>query len=100
MSEKIQMIFVTARGSSDVSDGSGVIGHGHPWADCEVRYYHEGSSRTWEDTPTGHPTEVALREEGKIRSLPRLSGLHLSIHRRHAVTLEVQPNVFWFGGPE
>jgi len=31
ISEKIQMVFVTARGSSDVGDGSGVIGHGHPW---------------------------------------------------------------------
>jgi hypothetical protein len=43
-----------------------------------VRYYHEDRTHLGlaKDTPAGRPTAIRSAIESKIRSFPRLSGLH------------------------
>jgi len=43
-----------------------------------IRYYHEDRTHLGlaKDTPVGRPTAICCDRERKIRSLPRLGGLH------------------------
>jgi hypothetical protein len=43
-----------------------------------VRYYHEDRTHLGlaKDTPAGRPTTIRSAVESKIRSFPRLGGLH------------------------
>ena len=47
-------------------------------------YYHEDRTRLGlaKDTPTGRPTEIRSEREGRIQSMPRLSGAAPSLCSR------------------